>query len=31
MSTMKQFMGNEGLKHWMTDTVLGLTYGASWP
>ena len=25
----KQFMDNEGFKRWMTDTVFGLTYGAS--
>ncbi len=27
----KQFMDNEGFKRWMTDTVFGLTYGASGP
>jgi type I restriction enzyme R subunit len=25
----KQFMDNEGFKRWLTDTVFGLTYGAS--
>jgi len=25
----KQFMDNEGFRRWMTDTVFGLTYGAS--